>query len=377
MSCRTDRDARHVPVDVGARPTRPARPGRARSAATGPSSSQARGHLGVQLADAAELRAVAGHGPRPGAPGMQERALAGLGAPLHAGRLEQRVHQRPGGVVVGRPARGAPARRLADGEQGGEVMALLGRRGALGRVRREPRRAAPTAGRRAPTRTGASSSRPCAALWAAASSRPGSSSGRITLWSSLSGFSRRSAGSPSRRSRASAARRRERVRHRLVQPAVAQRVLEPAPEPLLLGERAHGRAARRQRGRQLVEAVDAGHLLDQVDLALDVAARARAAPPSPPPARLEPEPGEDLLDLAGVDPLAQQALHPVEAQRNHDVARPAPGTRRACRARAGRRRARPSAAPPAAAPRSPGRGEAASRSGRRPRCAARAPWRCA
>ena len=66
------------------------------------------------------------------------------------------------------------------------------------------RRAAPPAGTRAPTRTAPRRRGRARRCRRAASSSPGRSSGRITHWSSLSGFARRSSGTSPSRSRSSA-----------------------------------------------------------------------------------------------------------------------------------------------------------------------------
>ena len=58
----------------------------------------------------------------------------------------------------------------------------------------------------------------------------------------------------------------------LVQAATDERVLGRAAHALGVRQTARGAAARRQRGRQALEAVDPGDLLDQVDLAGDVLA---------------------------------------------------------------------------------------------------------
>ena len=80
--------------------------------------------------------------------------------------------------------------------------------------------------------------------------------------------------------------------------------------------RPDGALARRQRRRQLVEAVDAGDLLDQVRLALDVGvAPGRHAPPVS--RVLEAEPLEDLGHALRRDALAEQPLHALLAQPDH------------------------------------------------------------
>ena len=61
----------------------------------------------------------------------------------------------------------------------------------------------------------------------------------------------------------------------LVQAAADERVLGRAAHPLGVAQQPHGAAARGQRGRQLLQAVDPRDLLDQVDLARDVHASQR------------------------------------------------------------------------------------------------------
>ena len=112
---------------------------------------------------------------------------------------------------------------------------------------------------------------------------------------------------------------------RLVEAAVAQRVLEAAPQALAGVEPPHRVPARGQRGGQLVQPVDPRDLLDQVRLALDVGVAPAAAP-----SQLDPGAGRRSRAARGSRPpsramlLAEEPLDPLGAER-HDAGLPGRG----------------------------------------------------
>ncbi len=106
---------------------------------------------------------------------------------------------------------------------------------------------------------------------------------------------------------------------RLVEAHVAHRVLEPAAERLAAAEPA-ALAVSGQGPRQLVEAVEAPDLLDQVDLARDVEValgRDLGAEVVAFAHDSEAEPRQVLLRLGGVDRDAEDRLGPLGAERDH------------------------------------------------------------
>ena len=142
--------------------------------------------------------------------------------------------------------------------------------------------------------------------------------------------------------------------------AAAQVVLDRAAQALLRRQAADRLAAGGQRGGQLLEAVDARDLLDQVGLAvhvvvaavrhLDLEVAVRAARRRSRGAR------GSRCDSAGSMRSPEQPLEPRAAQDDRGAARARARRRRSCRAPSARRTARPSAARPGAAPAAPGAG---------------------
>ena len=215
------------------------------------------------------------------------------------------------------------------------------------------------------------------ALWRAASSRPGSRSGRITLWSSLSGLASASAGSSARRSRSSAAGEVKLQPTTSCMPAVAQRVLQPAAQPLRRSQAPHRARTRGQGGGQPVEAIDAGDLLDQVCLALHVGVAPVAAPsPSAPRPGSVAKPSESRIAPTSSRGITCPSRRSIRSRRRFTT-RGSSG-RRVRVDRAGRhpRAAQLHHQPGRQALRGDraARGAAASRSASKPRCAGPAPW---
>ncbi len=160
-----------------------------------------------------------------------------------------------------------------------------------------------------------------ATLCRAASSSEPSSVGRMIDCPSDSGFS----SSITRRSGCSAPSLQPVEQRRigeapaddLVQAAADHRVLGGAAHALGVREHAGGAAARRQRRRQALEAVDARDLLDQVDLARDVVAAQRRHPHLEAAAArfgFEVERVEDLGLARGRDGDPEDRLHARLAQ---------------------------------------------------------------
>ena len=311
---------------------------------------------------------------------MQERARPpGSGARQSTpGRLHHALEQapsrdrsRPRG-----PACASRGRRL--GEQRGEVVVLvapaLRRRASPPARARAARRADRRVRTRRAPRRGARGRR-CAAPRRAG---PGSSSGRITLRSSLSGFSIASGSTSPSRSRASVSRRGEAVRDRLEQAAVAQQVLEPAPQRLAAGEPADRLAARGQRRRAACRARGCARPPRSGRPRAGRRCRARAAPQParrPVAARTRAARG---CPFAVSSSMRSPSSFSIRSARSGTTRGSAglgytsivPGTKRAPHSSTISRAASRCA-------RSPARGAAASRSAPTPRCAARAPSRSA
>ena len=96
---------------------------------------------------------------------------------------------------------------------------------------------------------------------------------------------------------------------RLREPGARERVLEPAPQALRVGEAPGGAAARRHRRGQVLEAPDARDLLDEVGLARDVVAppvRDGGVEPVVGLLDANPRPSRIARLLAGRDVDAQQ-----------------------------------------------------------------------
>ena len=104
--------------------------------------------------------------------------------------------------------------------------------------------------------------------------------------------------------------RDEAQRVRLEEAGAHEHVLDEAPQALALREAAEHRAPEREREGDLLEAVDARDLLDQVDLPRDVAHPPGGNADVPARDDVEPEALEDvllllLLDLDPDDPVAR------------------------------------------------------------------------
>ena len=290
-----------------------------------------------------------------------------------------RLDQALGRVEVAGHGLPAPGARRRLGDQRGQVVALVGGQGA-GRAALGRGQVAARAGRRAGTRTAPARPRSARRVVARGVQQPRQQQRAhhaLVLAQRVGQGQRRHVAQPQRLQRGG---RGEAPGHDLVQAAVAQGVLQPAAQPLARRQAADGAAPCRQRDGQLVQAVDAGHLLDQVGLALHVGVapvghghvqhavaalgrRSPATPAGPPPRpRRSPCPAACAPAPCAAPPRAAPAAR---------------GRRRSGPAPAARRTGPPSAAPSAAGRPARSRDAAASRTGSRPRSAGSAPSRCA
>ena len=174
--------------------------------------------------------------------------------------------------------------------------------------------------------------------------------------------------------------RREAPADGLGEPRAAQRVLEPAAQPLRGREPADGAAARGQRGGDAVEPPDARDLLDEVGLAEHVVAPPRAGPRRRARRRRPPRRSRGRAGSAPRPRAGRRRRAGARCARRAGAASRARGRdrrRRSCRRPAARRTARSSASRRPPGRRCPARAGAASRSARTPRCAGRAASTCA
>ena len=347
------------------------------NAATGPSRSHARTTSGMQLADPAELALARGR-TAAARPGCRNGGPPGLGLPIDARDLEQPPRAAPG-RRRSRPARGGcasrrarPAVTSAPRWWRSSAGVRPARRGVVGRRR---------TGRTWADSNSATPARPCAALWRAASSRPGSSSGRITLCSSLSGLSRRSSGSSPSRSRSSVSRRGEAVRRctrrgrgRAARPRAAGAGAGAGSSRPTACRRARAASWAACRGRGCARPPRSGRPRAGRRQSRQDGTRQPPVRPASKPSRRE-----DLAPRAPAGSRSpEQPLDPLVAQRHDARLAPALGIdvdRAGHQPRAAQLHHQPRRQPLRRP--SPARGGAASRSAPRPRCAARAPSRCA
>ncbi len=183
---------------------------------------------------------------------------------------------------------------------------------------------------------------PASTFRCAASTRLGRRLVRRTAWSAVSGAG-------SRRAVRARLRADEAGRVRLGEAAAEEHLLDLAAEALLARQAPEQLAPRRHRERHALE-LEAGDLLDQVDLARHVAARHVGTVTCQSPATLEAEPLEDLALAFGCGDHADdrvRALGPQAHDRRGREARRARRLRRPSDRRPARRSARSRAAPPA------------------------------